>query len=62
MRSNEHKRWFDTSLPERLTDVFGLRTEPKDVAIDGTMTGVLSGKRWTGELGLQSFGVDLLEN
>lgn len=22
--------------------------EPKDVAIDGTMTGVLSGKRWTG--------------
>lgn len=35
--------------------------EPKDVAIDGTMTGVLSGKRWTGKLRLESFGVDLLE-
>ena len=35
--------------------------EPKDIAIDGTMTGVLSGKRWTGNLRLESFGVDLLE-
>ncbi|MDR6842666.1 beta-galactosidase [Pseudoxanthomonas sacheonensis] len=35
--------------------------EPKGIAIDGTMTGVLSGKRWTGELRLESFGVDLLE-
>lgn len=35
--------------------------EPKDVTIDGTMTGVLSGKRWTDKLRLESFGVDLLE-
>lgn len=35
--------------------------EPKDVAIDGTMTGILSGKRWTDRLRLESFGVDLLE-
>lgn len=35
--------------------------EPKDVTIDGTMAGVLSGKRWTGKLRLESFGVDLLE-
>ena len=35
--------------------------EPKDIAIDGTMTGVLSGKRWAGNLRLESFGVDLLE-
>lgn len=31
------------------------------LAIAGTMTGVLSGKRWTGKLRLESFGVDLLE-
>jgi len=35
--------------------------EPKDIAIDDTMAGVLSGKRWTGKLRLESFGVDLLE-
>lgn len=35
--------------------------EPKDVTIDGAMTGVLSDKRWTGKLRLESFGVDLLE-
>ena len=35
--------------------------EPKDVTIDGTMTGILSGKRWTDRLRLESFGVDLLE-
>lgn len=35
--------------------------EPKDIAIDGTMTGVLSGKRWTGKLRLEPLGVDLLE-
>jgi hypothetical protein len=28
----------------------------------GSVTGVLSGKRWTGKLRLESFGVDLLEN
>lgn len=27
----------------------------------GSMTGVISGKRWAGKLGLESFGVDLLE-
>lgn len=35
--------------------------EPRDVAIDGAMTGVLSGKRWTGTLRLPPLGVDLLE-
>ncbi|WP_242164093.1 beta-galactosidase [Lysobacter sp. M15] len=35
--------------------------EPRDVPIDGTMLGVLSGKRWTGTLQLPPFGVDLLE-
>ena len=35
--------------------------EAKDVAIDGAMTGVLSGKRWSGRLRLESFGVGLLE-
>jgi len=35
--------------------------EPRDVAIDGAMRGVLSGKRWTGTLRLAPFGVDLLE-
>ncbi|WP_242102086.1 beta-galactosidase [Lysobacter sp. M2-1] len=35
--------------------------EPRDVPIDGTMSGVLSGKRWTGTLQLPPFGVDLLE-
>ena len=32
----------------------------KEVAIDGAMTGVLSGKRWTGTLRLEPLGVDLL--
>jgi beta-galactosidase len=35
--------------------------EPRDVAIDGTVSGVLSGKRWEGTLRLPPFGVDLLE-
>jgi beta-galactosidase len=35
--------------------------EPRDVPIDGTLSGVLSGKRWTGTLRLAPFGVDLLE-
>jgi len=34
--------------------------EPKEVAIDGTMSGLLSGMRWTGTLRLPPFGVDLL--
>jgi len=33
----------------------------KEIAIDGAMTGVLSGKRWTGTLRLEPLGVDLLE-
>ena len=33
----------------------------KEIAIDGAMTGVLSGKRWTGTLRLEPQGVDLLE-
>jgi beta-galactosidase len=32
----------------------------KEVAIDGAMQGVLSGKRWTGTLRLEPLGVDLL--
>jgi beta-galactosidase len=35
--------------------------ETKDVTIDGTMSGVLSGKRWTGALRLAPLGADLLE-
>ena len=35
--------------------------ETKDVTIDGTMSGVLSGKRWTGTLRLAPLGADLLE-
>jgi beta-galactosidase len=35
--------------------------EPKDVAIDGAMDGVLSGKRWSGVLRLEPMGVDLLQ-
>jgi beta-galactosidase len=35
--------------------------DAKDVAIDGTMSGVLSGKRWTGTLRLEPRGVELLE-
>lgn len=35
--------------------------EAREVAIDGTMHGVLSGKRWSGTLRLGPLGVDLLE-
>jgi beta-galactosidase len=35
--------------------------EPKEVSIDGELTGVLTGKRWSGTLRLDAFGVDLLE-
>ena len=35
--------------------------ETKDVTIDGTMSGVLSEKRWTGTLELEPLGADLLE-
>jgi len=35
--------------------------ESKDVAIGGTMNGVLTGKRWSGVLRLDPLGVDLLE-
>ena len=35
--------------------------EPRDVAIDGTRTGVLGGKRWTGTLRLEPLGIELLE-
>ncbi|GAB3094241.1 beta-galactosidase [Lysobacter terrae] len=35
--------------------------EGRDVAIDGVMRGMLSGKRWTGTLRLEPLGVDLLE-
>ncbi len=35
--------------------------DAKDVAIDGTMSGVLSGKRWSGTLRLEPRGVELLE-
>jgi beta-galactosidase len=35
--------------------------EAQDVAIDHAMHGVLSGKRWTGNLRLEPLGVDLLE-
>lgn len=34
--------------------------EPKEVAIEGTMTGFLSGKKWTGSLKLNPLDVDLL--
>ena len=34
---------------------------PKDVVIDGTRTGLLSGKTWTGTLHLEADGVDLLQ-
>ena len=34
----------------------------RDVAIEGTRAGVLTGKRWTNTLQLAAFGVDLLEN
>ena len=34
---------------------------PKDVAIDGTRKGVLSGKSWTGTLHLDADGVELLQ-
>jgi beta-galactosidase len=36
-------------------------TEPKDVMIEGTMSGVLTDKRWTDTLRLEPFGVDLLQ-
>jgi beta-galactosidase len=35
--------------------------ESKDVAIDGVMNGVLTGKRWSGVLHLDPMGVDLVE-
>ena len=35
--------------------------EPKEVAIDATMHGVFSGKRWSRTLRLEPLGVDLLE-
>lgn len=35
--------------------------EARDVPIEGTMQGVLSGKRWTGALRLEPLGVELLE-
>jgi len=35
--------------------------ESKEVAIDGALNGVLTGKRWSGVLRLDAFGVDLLE-
>jgi beta-galactosidase len=35
--------------------------ETRDVSIEGTMSGVLSGKRWTGRLRLEPLGADLLE-
>jgi beta-galactosidase len=35
--------------------------EGRDVQLDGTMIGVLSGKRWSGVLHLEPLGVDLLE-
>ena len=38
-----------------------LPAETGDVPIEGTMTGVLSGKRWSGALRLEPLGVDLLE-
>lgn len=36
--------------------------EPKEVPIRGTMSGLLSGKRWAGTLRLPPLGVDLLES
>jgi beta-galactosidase len=36
--------------------------EARDVTIDGTMSGLLSGKRWTGTLRLEPLGADLIEN
>ena len=35
--------------------------EAKEVTIDGTMSGLLSGKRWTGTLRLDALAADLLE-
>jgi beta-galactosidase len=35
--------------------------EAKDVAIAGTMTGLISGKQWTGTLRLEPLGADLLQ-
>lgn len=35
-------------------------TEPKEVTIDGGMSGVLTGQHWNGKLQLPPFGVDLL--
>lgn len=35
--------------------------EPRAAAMDSTMTNVLSRKRWSGSLHLESFDVDLLE-
>ncbi len=34
---------------------------PRDIAIDGTKTGLLSGRTWTGTLHLEADGVDLLQ-
>ncbi len=35
--------------------------EPKEVAIEGSQSGLLSGQRWSGSLRLEALGVDLLE-
>jgi beta-galactosidase len=35
--------------------------EPKDVGIEGSMTGLLSGKHWTGSVRLEPLGAELLE-
>jgi beta-galactosidase len=35
--------------------------EPKDVAIEGSMNGLLSGKRWSGSVRIEPLGADLLE-
>jgi beta-galactosidase len=35
--------------------------EPKDVALDGQRTGVLSGTSWQGTLHLAPYGVDLVQ-
>lgn len=35
--------------------------EPKDIALDGTHSGVLSGRTWKGALHLEGFGVELVQ-
>ena len=46
---NEHNQWYDTPLPGRLGDVFGLRTSEFYDA--GTLTTELGGERIKGEIG-----------